>query len=316
MAGEWKDLLPAEWIPPGGGDPIVLAVAIEGFGKTDGNILALRGRPYRAAHKVDRIRREGKRWRTTCYFHNDIQQPGFSLDEGLRPWPERCDAFESSLDIDVTGTLNLPWERNIRCFPEGWERTTLGDEVRDGEKIVVSWVEDNEDALDGSQIQRVSVRATATRKAEEAVFDAEKDGMWDGSFEDFTQLAADIEGTLAAPGEYLNDVEHKSNRVRRAGKSIIESFSSRTPGRDGMRDPDGARAERKLEELIDAIARAVRETQAGAPATTIRTFPSDRDLYAIAAQLGQDVSALIALNTHLEDILHIPTGTIVLVYAE
>ncbi len=310
MAGEWELLGPASFEVEG---EIALKFMVIDQSIGGGNRIPKRERVFRNGRKLDFTGTRGDDFQISAIFNNNLTEP--DIGDYPQMWPDRLDRLEAAFKTGKTGTLHLPWRRNIRCKADTWTRKATAGDERDGETLQVTFLEDNEDSVDEASTASVSVQASVLRKAEEAVFDLEKEGGWDGSFEDFTQLAADLEGVMAAPGEFLADVVHKARRVRRAADSIRQSLSSRAPGRDHMLGPEGAKAERKLVEIMDLAGLAEAEASSHLPAIVTRTFPTDRDIYSIATELKQSARDLIAINGELEDLAFIPAGTPVHVFA-
>lgn len=306
----WSDLKPASYQIEGEIELkfMVLTVKEEG-----GLRMPRRPRPYRKAEKLDCTGPKSDEWPIEAVFHNDLTEP--SLGDYPQIWPDRLERLIAAFKTGKTGWLNLPWKRNLRVKPESWSRSAAAEQHRGGELLSVKFVEDNEDNLDESAVELASVKATILGGVEDATFDLEREGLFDGSFEDLTELAADLEGALNAPGEFLQDVEQKALRLARAAQAMKDAFSSKLPGRNGLNDPAGANAARKLDDIIDAAGRAAGEAAARRPRTVGRTFPTARDLFDIAAELGQDARELLAVNTKLEDPSFIPAGTTVLVFA-
>jgi len=176
-------------------------------------------------------------------------------------------------------------------------------------------VEDAEEQLLAGAIGQSGVRARLATAVEEALFDAASIGAWDASFEDITQLAADIEGALATPGQYLDDVKHKAGRVRRAAQAIKASVTTRTEGRDAGSDPSGELFMRKMTEVEDLAAQAEAQAAAAERPIVIRTWKAARDIFDIAASLGQDPGDLMSINSDIDDLGAIPAGTPVRVFA-
>jgi hypothetical protein len=269
--------------------------------------------PWRKGAKQDDTGANADDLNIEAPFFNTVTEP----DMGDWPpmWPDRLNKLVDLFKTCKTCTLHLPWRRNIRCKADSWQRVADIENEVDGETLTVKFAEDNEDSLDGPSAEDVSVRANIMRVVEQATFDLESEGMWDGSFEDLTQFAADLEGALNAPGEFLWDIAHKARRVRRAARAIRESFTSRLSGRRQMDDPTGERAYRDMLSIEDKAARAEAEALASLPPTTTRTFDTDRDIHSIAAELGQNARDLMSLNGHIEDLGFIEAGTPVVVFA-
>lgn len=304
MPSEWEQTGPASFQADGLPE---IKFVVTGVTKSGGKRLAKRKRPYRPGAKLDNIGREPREWDLEIVFFNTVDEPLMGTD--VPHWPDRANDLEEAAEADVTGTLHLPWERNIRGQIESFKRTYNTDK-RDGEAFQLHFVEDTEEQLLGDAIDQVSVKAQIQRKVQDAEFDAESFGDWDGSFEDFTELAADLEGALNAPGEALDDVLHKAGRVRRAAKSVSDSITSRIDGDD----PEHERVLRKMNEISDLAAGVEIQASANSPRTRTVTYTSPVDIYSVAADLGQDAAELIKINTGLEDLMAIPAGTPVTVF--
>lgn len=311
FTGFWEKLQPASYEADG---EQVIKFAILSQEQTSGIRVVKRPRPYRPGVKLDETGATEKEWTLEAPFFNGVKEP--DLGDAPQMWPDRLDLLEAIVDKGRTATLNLPWRRGIRCKITKVLRRASTSGGRDGEMATLFVCEDNEDRVDDQALASVSVSATVLNTVAQASFDMENAGMWDGSLEDFTELAADVEGALAAPGELLDDLAHKARRLGRAAKSIRQSFSSRVEGRDQMNDPNGSRAELRLLELEDMAAKAQAEAESQLPATVTRVFDTDRDIYQIAVELGQSARELIGINGDLEDVGFIPAGTPVRVFAK
>ena len=308
MAGEWEKLGSGAFKSDGGTE---YKFAVVSRTKSGGNRLPSRERPYRDGEKRDHTGTKGKTFRVEMLFHNGgVSEEGIDND-GPPMWPDRLNALEKEFESAKCGTLHLPWERNIRCRALDWERTALPD-LRDGERLSVTFVTDNEDNLDGYSLENVSVRARVRRQAEEAVFDVERSGDWDGSLEDITQLASEVEGSLAAPDEFRQDLDQKANRLIRAADTVISALENKPESNDPARAKNG----QHLRELRELGARAVAASATSLPRVVQRAFPTSRDIYSIATELGQNPDELIANNPKIPDLTYIPARTPVNVFVE
>ncbi len=312
-ADTWQSLGPASWQADDGPE---VKFAVVSRKKSSGNRLPERARPYQDGSKSDHTGRKADEFAVEAIFQQDATSEEADLGDTPAMWPDRINLLDAQLGSRKVGTLHLPWERNIRCRAVTWERSALPEDLRGGERMSITFRRDNEDNLDGSAIEEVSVRATVRRAADEAVFDLEREGMWDGSIEDFTALAADVEGLLAAPGEFRQDMLHMARRLGNAAASIRSSFMSRVPGRDKGNDPDSAVATQRLLEIEELSARALAEAASSQPPLVARRFDTDRDLYSIAAELRQDAEALIEVNPQIEDPSDIQAGSTVFVFVQ
>lgn len=296
---QWNSTSPASWVPDDGDEILFPVLSRE---KQSGNRLVKRTRPYRPGTKLDDTGEKEDTFSVVALFCNEIDEPRLGSETDL--WPDRINLLDAALRSKVTGTLHLPWERNIRCRPETWTRSA-DTSIRNAERMSITFVRDNEDTLNPSEITEWFGGSTS-RTVEEAEFDAESLGEWDGDFSELTELAADLEGLANAPGEMLADVESKASQVQRAAESIESTL--------GLSDPESAPVQRKLLEIRDSSARASAQSRTSRPRVVSRSFAHDTDIYTVAAETGNRVGDLIALNAKLEDPTYIPAGTIVQVY--
>lgn len=297
MAGEWDNLQVASFKPDG---EISVYFCVTGIRKSGGNRLVKGAIPFRRGVKLDSTGPKERTWTVDTIWHNTLVEAG--LLESPRIYPDRLNAMEKLCEAQVTGTLDLPLERNLRVRVDTYDRS-LTMSMRDGETMSVTFVEDNED--DQVTAEDTSVKATIQTSVEDASFDAESTGCWSGGLEDLTAFASDLQATMNAPGEAWAGIEQKADRVASACEKIGKTLTG---------DPDEAPLMSKLVGILDASARAKSEGQ-GAPKTVTRTWPAPTDLYSIAAELGQSPDALMALNVALPDPGFIPAGTPVVVLA-
>lgn len=299
MADQWNSTSPASWVPDDGEAVLFPVLSRE---KQSGNRIVKRTRPYRPGSKLDDTGEKEDTFQVLALFCNEIDEPRLGTEVDL--WPDRINLLDAALRSKVTGTLHLPWERNIRCRPETWSRSA-DTTIRNAERMNITFVRDNEDSLNPSEITEWFGGST-NRTVEEAEFDAESLGDWDGDFSALTEFAADLEALANAPGDLQADVETKALQVQRAVESIERTL--------GLSDPESAPLQRKLLEIRDASARASSQSRASRPRVVSRSFTHDTDIYTVAAETGNSVSDLLALNTQLEDPTYIPAGTLVQVY--
>jgi hypothetical protein len=267
--------------------------------------------PWVDGEQLDETGLKAKEWDTEHPFVNDLCEydPGIGKDPPL--YPDRLEAFERLLEKRKTGTLHLPWRRNIRCKALTWRRSATTD-MFDCETLSVHWKEDNENKLENPSTG-AGVRANLTYQVEHCRFEAEREGIWDGSWEDITLFASQLEAAVAAPGQFREDIAHKANRVVRACDSMIASFSkAKSEARGGLIDPRGGLTFRGLFDLRELAANA--EAEARGTATKVVTWyaPFDGSLWAIAMSPGwesQDPSQLLEINPAIPDPNWISKGT-------
>lgn len=312
MAGLPDDIYeqypPAEWSVAG--QTIVFhTLSIDEEGR---NRIVRRARPYRDGWKTDDIGSEGKVWTVTALFNNSINEPG--VDDSEPHYPDRLNRLLASFDEHEVGTLTLPTRGPVRCRAESYRRSEKTEE-RDQAIITLTWVEDNGDDIDASAFQNPTVRASVRKSANDTKFDAEKAGGWDGDLDDLTQFASQLEDALAAPGEFISDVESKATSVGRSLKSLADKMGETAgDGRDLLSDPANSALVRRMELFVDRLSEVADEKMSSSPRIVTRTFPTRRDIFSIAAELGQDEAKLVAMNFRLPNLLNIPAGTAVRVF--
>lgn len=281
--------------------------------------IAERNRPWQNGAKLDDVGAAADEFQLRLIFHNDVTEPGMGAEDGgwtsYQPWPNAHDELLDQFHTGNTGTLNLPWKRGIRCKAVTWSSVTAADDTRGGAIVTVTFRTDNEDSLDREAVEQASVTATTNRDADAATFDMDSLGMFDGSIEDITELAADLVGLLNAPNDELSAILHAAQRLRRAVTFLMSSFASAVPGRDQMNDADGANARLNLLGLLDLAGRAEGEAVSALPKIRVVTFPRARDIYSIATEVGQSARTLMSINDAIEDLSFIPAGTPVRILA-
>jgi len=309
----WLDLGPASYQADGAADPIFFPARM--INEVGGLRIAKRARPWQNGEKVDAIGATGDEFSIECLFHNDVAEPGA---ESQQMWPTAIEALIEQFKSGKTATLHLPWKRNLRVKPAGpgaWDRRANADEHRGGETVTVKLCTDNEDDLDREAFERVTVRAGVQSAVEEAVFDLESIGGWDGSLADITELSANLVGLLNSPGDLGQSVLLAARRLRNATTAVMAALSSNTPGRNQLSGPEGAGARGKLLAILDLTGRAETDALAAQPKTKTVTFKRRRDIWTIATELGQNARDLMGINGSIEDFAVIEPGTPVFVFA-
>ena len=174
---------------------------------------------------------------------------------------------------------------------------------QDCEILSVSWKEDNENKL-ANPSTSAGVRANLAYQVEQARFECEREGIWDGAWEDITLLASQVEAIVAAPGKFLEDVNHKAQRLVRAVDSLMHSFQRATGGRDKLLGPEGSAAYRQLFGLRELASNS--ETEARGLSQKVVTWraPFDGSIWAICQAAGwqdQDPEQLLHINPTIPD---------------
>ncbi|HEX4334693.1 MAG TPA: DNA circularization N-terminal domain-containing protein [Polyangiaceae bacterium] len=309
----WEGFDVATWAVAGG-DPI--AFSVQRIEEEGGNRLVLRQRPYRKGVKIDSTGGKERQWTVTCLFQNNtIDEPG--LDDSQNQYPDVLNQILDSFDAQETGDLILPTTGRVRARALTYKRTEDANAERDAAGVVFTFVEDNEDSIDGSKVTRPSARSSGPRIVQEAVFDAQQAGVWDGSLDALVDAVNQLQGILNYPDTVLDDAIATAGLIRRNIENLITTFSDKTEeARSMFTDPASSRLARKLSVLLDMASSAESDAVSRQKrATTTRTFDKRRTLFDIAAELGQPAEDLLDLNQYrIEDPLSIDPGTIVRVY--
>ena len=292
------------------GSPKIIVPIWERVEATHGIRVVPRQVPWVDGEQLDETGLNAKEWATIHPFINDLNESEPGMGSGAL-YPDRLEAFEKLLEKRKTGTLNLPWRRNIRCKATTWRREAVTDR-QDCEILSVSWKEDNENKLENPSSTGSGVRANLASVVEQARFEAERNGIWDGSWEDITTFASQLEAIVAAPGVFLEDVGHKANRVVRAIDSIIATHSKATAGRNVLLDPAGAIVLRLLLQARE-LATVAEEEARGVPNRVVTwRAPFSGSIWGIAMAPGweaQEPEELLRLNPAIPDPNWILKGT-------
>jgi hypothetical protein len=118
----------------------------------------------------------------------------------------------------------------------------------------------------------------------------------------------------------MGDIEAKANAVTKSCQQIEDKFTNTTNevGNEVatlMLDPEASRPGRELRKLNDMASRATID-KATSKQTVPRTYQYDTDIFRVASTEGQNASELMAVNTHLPDMMHIEAGATVNVFSE
>lgn len=308
----WEGFDVSSW-KVGGGTAIVFPVMrIEEDG---GNRLVLRQRPYRKGVKIDSTGGKERAWSVTCLFHNNlIDEPG--LDPSIPVYPNLLNLLLASFDTQETGDLVLPTTGRVRARAQTYKRTEAADAEREAASVVFNFVEDNEDSVDARAIKRPTAKSSGPRLIQEAVFDAQQDGIWDGSLDELIDRINQLQGILNLPGTFLDDTIATAGVIRRNIENLLTTFSDNTEDARAMfTDPSSSRLARKLSVLLDMAGSAEGDAMSRRRATTTRVYTTRRSLFDIAAELGQSAEELLELNQYrIDDPMSVDAGTVVKVF--
>jgi hypothetical protein len=264
--------------------------------------------PWVDGEQLDETGLTAKEWATESLFLNDLSNEiGIGTDPPL--YPDRLELLETVLEQKKTGTLHLPWRRNIRCKAVTWRRRA-SVEMQDCETFSVQWKCDNENKLKDPS-KGSGVRANIAYRVEQARFEAERAGIGGFSWEDITTFASQLEAIVAAPGLFLEDIGQKANRVSRACDSILGSFQKAGIGRNMLLDPGGSIAFGAIRDLRD-LADGAEEEARGVPNRVVsRRSPIDGSIWQIAMlpDWAQDPEQMLRINPQIPDPNWITKGT-------
>lgn len=308
-----------------------LLLPLREVGEDGGLRVVERVRPWQPGAKLDETGAMPDTFTLGFVFNQDISEPEVET-QGIQVWPDLLEALVRQFKTGKTATLNLPWKRGLRVKPLTWQRRAMPDDNRGGETLSVSLKQDNEDALDREAFEAVAVKSNVKRAAEEAVFSLEADGMSAAAADslrsvsafggigdpgaNIVELASGLAEILNQPSEFAQAIATQAQRLRRAGKLLMDAFSSGEEGRDQMNGPEGASARAKLLDLLELAANAEAEARATLPKTRSYTAQRRTTIWLIATELGQNARELMAINSAIEDFSFIEPGTSVLVFAE
>lgn len=295
------------WKPDGGA---AVKFAVVDVSEDGGHRLVRRERPYRDGIRADNTGRKEKVWNVETVWENSVEEPGIG-DVVL--YPDLLERFLDAIDEGTTGDLVLPTRGKIRAKVETYRRRETHSE-RDGARISVTWVEDNEDSVDAQSFELPTVNASAKRVTEEAKFDAQSQGAWDGSLLELVEFARQLENLANAPGNTLRDLETQATVVAGSVNRVVRAFSQQQRrgenNRDVLRDAESSRFNAKLVQLKDLAGRArgVGKERSDRP----KAVRAERDtsLFDLAIDHGTTASKMIDFNPSL-DPFDVPAGTVV-----
>ncbi len=283
--------------------------------ETGGNRIVRQIRTFRDGAKLDDTGSIERSWSFDVFFNNSIKGDG--AEENAKPlYPGALNDLIRSFDEHETGDLTLPTIGQVRARAETYRRIDKVNERGEG-TVSVTFVQDNEDALDRAQLTPPTLRATVVTQAEDTVFSVQSQGAWDDDAVSITQAAIEIETAMQAPGRAANDVQALVRKNRAALARVVNGqrkLSAQVGGQ--FHQPRGSEAERNLRRSQDRQASAVDERNSGRPRT--RAFRVDvafTNIFDIAARFDQDASELLDLNdSRIADPFQLRRGDVVRVF--
>lgn len=259
-------------------------------------------RPYRPGAKLDSTGADPREWTTTALFNNSLQEPG--LDQNVAQYPDNMNALLDLFAEQVTGDLVTPSDGNGRFRAAKAVRSTSNDEI-DTAHVKLTFIEDNEDDVDATAFSRPNVQGSLTRLAEQTVFTAESEGVWNGNLADLKEFCANLEGTINAPGETIDSVIIQARAAQHACRDVLSTAlaakQSNSPDAlanklNGLIVEPPIQTIRALRQLLDIIAWAPEEHNENPPKRVRYQVKSITTIYQIASDVKQDPDQLMELN--------------------
>lgn len=279
--------------------------------ESGGNRIVPQERPGRDGGKLDDTGGQPRQWNITAVFGTSFEEPG--ITEGLYPGVIR--ALIRSFDEHETGTLTLPTVGDVRARAATYKRRESTD-ADDYATLELTFTQDNEESLAGAMLLPPQVVSTINRLAEQTVFSAQSQGIWNEDLKSLPEIAAEIEGLLLAPGRSVSDLGAVVRSHRRAVQRMIDALESASSTDGVFGDPSASELHRQLRIVLDREAGAEDERSSSRP----RAVPFVIDveitsIFEVAGRLNQDVEALMELNSaRIDDPLTLTRGQVIRVF--
>ncbi len=303
----WGDYEPCSFEAEGYGK---IRVMLKSLVQAGGQRLVARARPFRPGVKYDTTGPTDDTYEVEMLFTNDLEEPGVTDDGGAPMWPDRLEDILKMLKSGLTMTFNSPFERGLRVKCHPWRRSANAEDNRGGELLTCTLLSDNEDNVDREALVRPSVRSGMSRRVEEAQFEAESQGVWDGSLADLTRFTSDLIATANSPGQAMSQVAAAGATVARCIEMVRQNFSSGGDGHDQFSEPESFLLRMQLLEVDEQSSRAEEEARESKPKTRYHYPTRTTTIWKIAASLKQSSQLLIDLNgDEIEDFSYIKKDT-------
>jgi hypothetical protein len=297
-----------------GGETIVLSVARirESFRKRTGK----HGRIYRKGQRVDSVGTDSRVWSVLCEFYNGNREPGVDSE---RQYPVDLNRMCDSADRLETGDLTLPTRGERRCVLESYDRTEEAGE-RDFAAVEFTFVEDNEDDAKASDFQAPSAQAVLRSQVTRAIKSAAESGADSLDMSDVNEFASDLEGLASGPGDFVADMEAKASALGHAIDRVDAAFSNasaevRNEVSALLTDPSSARSIIAMRKLHGTVRRASIDKVGVGGEVVVRRYTRVVSIFDVAADVKQSVDRLMTINPGVDNLLEIPAGAPVRVFA-
>ena len=298
------------WQVPGGD---VIEFAVVDISESGGQRIIPHRRPHRPGAKLESTGEKERTWSVTLLFNNSLQE---GVVDGVPLYPQRLRQLLRSFKVPETGTLVLPTTGKVRARPETYERKETSAE-RDTATLVCTWIEDNEESLERAALNPPGVVATLVKLAEQTVFSAQRQGLWNDDLISLTEFAAEVEGLLLAPGRAVSDLGSVIKAHRRAIQRMVDAATTASNDAGGLfSEPKGSETQRQLRILLDRESAAENERTSSRPRP--KSFVIDVEvtsLYEVAARVGQPADELMDLNSaRIADPFYLTRGQVILIF--
>lgn len=262
--------------------------------ETGGNRIVRHPIPHRAGAKLESTGEKERSWTVTSIFNNSLEE---GVRDGVPIYPQVLRQLLRSFRTQETGELVLPTVGTVRARLEDYDRKE-SSEARDTAMLVLKFVEDNEESLDRAALNPPSVVATLVKLAEQTVFSAQRQGLWNDDIRTLNDFAAEVEGLLLAPGRAVADLNAVVRAHRRAIQRMTDAATQASADAGGLfGEPRGSETQRQLRTISDREAAAEDERTASRPRTKAFIIDvEETSLFEVAARLDQDAEELMDLN--------------------
>jgi len=275
-----------------------------------------RNRPFRKGAKLENLSRRKFIWALEILFVNNSEEPGISQTDN---YPNICNDFCASAEIEETGTLILGTRGPVRAQIKSYRRTE-DSELRDCALVSATFWEDNEDDTTTTSFSLPLARSSAASIASACTDACVEAGVFSDDVASLNELAAGLENLANAPFEFADDMQAQAKAVISTAGRVIDTFADRTQQATTetgglLLHPESCRATALLRSLIDVAARAVPSVPAGerTPKPVVTTRPAT--IFQLAALHKQSITTLLRLNKKLAaNPYAVPAGTTVRIF--
>lgn len=272
-----------------------------------GNRLVQHRRPYRVGAKIDSTGPEPKQFSFRAIFNNSVSEPG--LPDSPVPYPNAMNRMIELFDIQETGDLMSPVDGLKRVRALSYKREQPEGETDTG-YLDLTFVEDNEDAVDADAFSQPSVQGSLTRLADITVFSAERDGIWNQDLISIQEFAAELEALMRFPGEYANAVVTQQRTIVRAARSVMATANQERVNNQALLEDTPVGSVFRLLRVLDVAGYALEEKNGNRPKAIDYQVLERTNIFAIASSRRTPVDALLDLNAQrIDDPLQIEPGT-------